>query len=65
MIIRYDFLIIRESGPRCLVVSVFTAQGERRSYDTPIDLLIGWGKMGSSDILANWLGAYKVAIGAR
>lgn len=26
--------------------SVFIAQGEERSQDTPADLLIGWGKRG-------------------
>ena len=27
-------------------MSVFIAQGEERSHDTPADLLIGWGKRG-------------------
>ena len=32
--------------PEHLVMSVFVAQGEQRSQDTPADLLIGWGKRG-------------------
>ena len=27
-------------------MSVFMAQGEERSYDTSVDLLIDWGKRG-------------------
>ena len=27
-------------------MSVFIAQEEKRSYDTPVDLLIDWGKKG-------------------
>ena len=37
-------------------LSVFIAQGEQRSRDTPADLLIGWGKRGLNDTLADWLG---------
>ena len=51
-------LTIRESQPR-VCVGVFlqpTERGEVLSYT--FDLLIGWGKTGSSDILAGWLGAY-------
>ena len=36
------------------VMSVFIAQREERFYDIPVDLLIDWGKMRSSDTLAGW-----------
>jgi len=45
------------------MVSVFIAQGEVRSQDTPADLLIGW-KEGSYNTLAGWLGVYKAPVGA-
>ena len=41
-----DFLMIRESQLGHVVMSVFITQGKERSYDTPADLLIGWGKRG-------------------
>ena len=31
---------------------------EERSCHTPVDLLVGWGRWGSSDTLAGWLEAY-------
>ena len=35
--------------------SVFIAQGEERSQDTPADLLIGWGKRGLRiHLLVGW-----------
>ena len=38
-----------------MVVSVFIAQGEERSQDTPADLLIGWGKRGFMiHLLVGW-----------
>ena len=43
---RDDFGMIRESQPGLVVVSVFSAQGEKGSQDTPADLLTGWGKRG-------------------
>ena len=53
---REDFLIIREGRPWALVVvSVFIAQGEERSHDTPANLLIGWGKKGRRiHLLIGW-----------
>lgn len=38
--------------PEHLVMSVFVAQGEQRSQDTPVDLPMV--------TLAGWLGMYKV-----
>ena len=35
------FLMIGGADLKSMVVSVFIAQGEERSYDTPADLLIG------------------------
>ena len=43
-----------------MVMSAFIAQKtkecEERSCHTPVDLLIGWGRMGSSDTLGGCLG---------
>ena len=47
-----------------VLMSVFITQGEQRSRDTHADLLIGWGKKGSYNTLAGWLGACKVPIRA-
>ena len=47
-----------------MVMSVFIAQGEARSYSIPADLLIGCGKRGSSLTLAGWLGVYKCPVRA-
>ena len=38
-------------------------RGRRGSKDTPADLLIGWGKEGSYDTLADWLRVYNAPIG--
>ena len=40
-----------------VLVSVFLTQGEEWSWDTPTDLLNGWGKR--SHIFALLLGVYK------
>ena len=42
-----------------MVMSVFIAWGQRKeewSYHTPVDLLLVWGRMGTSDALTGWLG---------
>ena len=57
---RDDFLITQQADPMHRVMSGFIAQAEGRSQDTPVALLIGWGKRG----LVGWLGAYKAPIGA-
>ena len=44
-------------------MSVFITQGEERSQDITAHLLIGWGKMGASDVLAGCLWAYKGLMG--
>ena len=45
----------RESQREHVVMSVFIAQGEERSPDTPADLLIGWGKRGlMMHLLVGW-----------
>ena len=55
-----DFLIIRESqiwvNSRVCFYSPKTKDCEEWSCHTPVDLLVGWGRMGSSDTLAGWLG---------
>jgi len=55
-----DFLIIRESQPwahgRVCFYSLKMKECEEWFCQTPVDLLIGWGRMGSSDTLAGWLG---------
>ena len=59
-----DFLMIRESQLGHVVMSVFITQGKERSYDTPADLQICWGKRGLTiQFLVGW-GAYKTPIGA-
>ena len=62
-----DFPIIRESqhwtrGHICFYSS--GTKSKERSCHTPVDLLVGWGRMGSSDILAGWLGEYIAPVGA-
>ena len=37
-----------------MVVSVFIAQGKERSYDTSVDLLVGWGKRDLTHFLVGW-----------
>ena len=47
-----------------MVVSVFIAQGEERSCDTPADLLIGWEKMDPKIHLLVWAyKAYPIGVG--
>ena len=63
-----DFLVIQESPlwSHCRVCfySPKTKECEEWSCYTPVDLLIGWGRVGSSVTLAAWLGAYVAPIGA-
>ena len=50
-----------------MVVSAFSAQrqeSEEESCHTPVELPIGWGRMGSLDTPAGWLGAHVASIGA-
>ena len=58
-----DFLIIWAHGHVCFD-SPKTKEGKEWSCHTPVDLLIGWGRMGSSTTLADWLGAYVAPVGA-
>ena len=58
-----DFLLIRESRPLCMVASVFTVQGEKRSRDTLADLLMGWGKRDLRIHLLDVWGAFKAPVG--
>ena len=54
-------LKIRESQPRVrghVSFSPETKEREERSQDTPADLPFGWGRTGSSNTLAGWLGVY-------
>ena len=55
-----NILIIRESrlwGHGCIYFySPKTKECEEWSCHTPVDLLIGWGRMWSSDTLTGWLG---------
>lgn len=54
-----DFLMIRKNPPWALDhVCSYSSGREEGSCNRPVDLPIGWGKMGSSDILAGWLGVY-------
>lgn len=43
-----------EPTPKYVVLSVFAAQREERSYYIPANLLIGWGKRSLNDTLAGW-----------
>ena len=36
-----NFLFIRKANPEPMVLPVFIAQGEEKSYNTPADLLVG------------------------
>ena len=68
LLIQWLTVIIRESQPwihGC--VCFYSPEAKKRemsSYCAPDDLLIIWRKTGSSNTLANWLGAYIVPIGA-
>ena len=45
------------------VYSPKTKECEEWSCHIPVDLLVGWGRMGSLDSLAGWLGAYAAPRG--
>ena len=50
-----DFLIIWAHGHVCFD-SPKTKEGKEWSCHTPVDLLMGWGRMGSLNTFPGWLG---------